>query len=207
MKERNFDVSLLFAGPVPLYEKHGWTALDAFEYVFTGLRAPVPAAGLVCRPVSWTQERFKVCGLHRDFIARHNFPAERNPAYWHSYVLGFKNRTCGLAGVFRGDDLLAYVAVDHDLKERSVWIKELCFAAEDALPAVAAYLVRRYAPAKVRITASGRGNPAVAFFRGIADATSEDRLKGFMARNINAAFDMASDRFAEKILHFPGDDF
>jgi predicted acetyltransferase len=84
MKKKGFDVSLLFAGPVPLYERHGWMTLKAYEYVFSGVSAPSVSPGLVCRPVSWPREHFKIFSLHKDFVKGHNFLTERNIAYWNN---------------------------------------------------------------------------------------------------------------------------
>jgi len=207
MKKKGFGVSLLFAGPVPLYEKHGWMSLDAFSWDFSGLKPPAVERGLSVRPVSWSSERLEVYNLHKGFIQRHNFPTDRNMAYWNNYVWEFKDRHCDLIGVFRSDELLAYAIVDHDWKESSTWLKELCCTTGDAIPAVVDHLMKKYGTRRIRFSGSGRDNPVVVFLKSVAGETAEEPQKGFMARNINSDFDMGSARFCGKLLHFSGDDF
>lgn len=206
MRREGFDVSLLFAGPVPLYERHGWTKVDAQVHVFVS-PASAGTADLTVRPVSWDHERFVVRELHAGFIPRVNWAVERNMAYWNGYVRGFKNRTCQIYGGFRGHRCVGYAMVDWDRKERLLWLKEFCWTEEGDIPAMLGGLVERFEPAKVKVSKTGAANPVLAALRSMSASVEVQQEKGFMVMDLRTGMDLAAEALVSGILYFPGDDF
>jgi len=207
MKKEGFDVSLLFAGPVPLYEKHGWSSLKVFSYVFSDFKEIKVDPLITVRPISWEKERFIVRQIHSEFIKQVNFATERNMVYWNSYVRMFKNKNCDLFGAFKKNLCVAYLFVDFDRKEKNLWLKELCWKDKEDLLSIIKGIIDIYKPEKIKLTGTGTANPVIDVLKEVSDNVYSDHQKGFMACNINANFDMKSDSFCDKILHFSGDDF
>ena len=207
MEEHNFDVSLLFAGPIPLYEKHGWSSMTTKSWDFGDISIPQEDSNLFFRPLSWQVDYANVYGLHSQMIQKVNLAMVRNPNYWNEYVWKFHGVHSEIFGVEKKGELLAYAIVEYDKKTQSLDIQEYGVSNDSVLPTLVAGLHKEFGFKEIYLASTGASTPLASYLPTISKTVNSNNEDGMMYRNINKKIDINDSVFHDNSLFFGTDSF
>jgi len=208
MKKNGVSYSLLFAGPVPLYEKYGWKELPINSYISEvnpQATANIKTDGFSVKKYS-LKYRYDVMAIHDKFIRAYNNCIVRNPVFWDTYFSQFKAKDFDIFVLIdKTKKCSAYVAVKKEKKSLSIYeYGAIDIKIKDYFNVLLKFLIKKYKPAEIYIP-YGNKNYIPAVILSKLFKTNVEKCTGFMVRNINQ--NIVWGKAVDKTLFFIGDSF
>jgi len=204
MKELNIDYSLLFAGPVQFYKKHGWKSLKVASHKFEKISIKPVAKGNII-PYS-LEYMYQVYDIHYNFIKNFNLTVIRNFLYWEFYLRRFKARPAKIYLLKTGSKIAAYIMVmKHQKAIRLFEYAALERNNENHFLKLMDYVLKKYKADIVYIPNACLSYIPVKALKKNSHTLSLDYHHGFMMHEINRKFNWKE--IEKKILFFDSDGF
>ncbi|GEM_PF-5962537 len=210
MEEKGYDLSLLFAGPIPLYEKKGWQSLDLPQYEISDLTFTTKKKSenrMFFRPVSWKLDDSAIFSLHDGFVKDFDFTIERNPIYWTEYLWQYKYISSEIFGVEMDGHLEAYAVVSMDKKTGQLNIHEYAVKNTDFLEFMLWSLQQKFSFKSITSSRNGKETLLMKFLLKNGKIMNKTENKGMMVRNIKSDLDFSRIGLNQRTLFFSGDHF
>ncbi len=208
MKKHNVDYSLLFAGPVGLYNKFGWQELPV---KFLKIKKKALYNFLTKSDSEYQVTEFKpeyryfIYSIHENFIKNYCNCIIRNPVYWEKYVFGFKASSCKIYLLIKNKTPVAYVIFKPD--NNILTLYEYCSIEplnESYFFYLLDFLLKNIKFNEFYIPYGNFNYIPYKLFSNLRDA-EKGKVTGFMVRDINSAINWENN--AESILFFLSDSF
>ncbi len=210
MKDNNFDISLLFAGPIPLYKKHGWISMQTKSYFFTDFKfsemKPVSKSRFL-RPICFNEDYSEIYYIHSETIKKINMGIIRNPNYWNNYVWRFTAKKAHIYGIEESGILLGYIIIDYNLKEKNIVVREYGILDDDVIPDMINLLYEKLKFSSVSLNSTGENTPLAKYLNSISEKIESSNEDGMMLRNISSSINITDKNFNDNSLFFGTDSF
>ncbi len=204
MRHLNIGYSVLFAGPIPLYEKHGWKSLKVYDYRFKDVNIKIKAS----KDVIPYNKKFKLdmFDIHDEFIKNYNMTVIRNFLYWKYYWWGFRAKNTETYLLKKKNNVTSYMTINTD--KDNIILYEYCsydVKNEDNFKKLMNYVLKKKKKKNVYITYGNENYVPVRVLKKNCKEYFSNHQKGFMVRNINKKYDW--NKIAENTLFFRGDSY
>jgi len=207
MKKNKVDYSLLFAGPVPLYEKYGWKELPVktlslnVEYIKTSKLKNKYVVKQYRK-----NNNYQLFNVHNFYIKNFNSCVIRNTLYWNTYHDKFKAKD---SKIFILEDnnknTVAYLSVNKDGDKLNIMeYGAYDINNEDFFNILLEFVLNKIRVKEVFISAGNRYYIPYKILKQKKESIIKERT-GFMVQNIKSNIDWKKS--LPKLLFFPHDNF
>ncbi|MBN1899523.1 MAG: GNAT family N-acetyltransferase [Spirochaetes bacterium] len=203
MKEMGYAFSLLFAGPVPLYQKIGFKLLDVKYYFFEGVLLDHKGPFTIL-PMK-EKYNYTLFDIHQEFIKHYNMTISRNFLYWQYYWKEFKARGCQTF-LLKEKNLVAYITIKEE--KDKIGICEYGSYRKnngDDFTKLLAFVLIKTKKNQIYINCGNDHYTPVKVLKRFCKNYSTNNQKGFMVRDINRKYNWKDIK--KKTLYFSGDRF
>lgn len=206
MKKSNVDYSLLFAGPVPLYEKYGWKEIPVKSFVADVKQKKLSVDSGTFKIKKYNNSlRYDLFYIHNQFIRNFNSCVVRNPLYWDSYFWQFKAKDTKIYLLQKNNKSVAYIVIKKEKRNLSIY--EYCSLDtknQKYFKTLLEYIIKKYKPEEILIPYGNKNYIPSVVLKNEFNAKSQN-VSGFMVRNINRQINWKKE--VPNVLFFLGDAF
>ncbi len=207
MSQHKYNVSLLFAGPIPLYEKYGWKSMKTKEWFFSDFNIKSTTDAVLLRPISWVEDYSLIYKIHDTMIRRYNLGIIRNPAYWINYVNNFTAKKSRFFCIEIDGEIKGYIIFKHNLKDNNILIQEYGVLDDKFIEPLILSLAKRIKFVSVSVNSSGENTGLIKYLKNISNNIESNYADGMMFRNINDDINTEDKDFHDNTLFFGTDSF
>ena len=209
MKKKGVSFSLLFAGPVPLYEKYGWKELPIKSYSFSLKENKINVKNNKRYKIIKYTEKFKysLFSIHENFIKNFDITILRNPVYWKEYVYNFKGKESETYLIYDKEKkkVVAYAILKKE--NQNIILYEYCSQNEEEFKFfdfLFNYIIKKFKPNEFYIPYGNKKYIPSLYLTTKFDVKGNIE-KGFMVRDINSHYNW--EKISKNALYFLSDAF
>lgn len=205
MQKLNVDYSLLFAGPVKLYEKFGWQELK-IKSCFTNI-GKIPKLKLKNLKIKKFSEKFRydLFYIHNEYIKNFNNCIIRNPVYWDTYFSKFKAAGTKIYFLEKDKKAVAYIVTKKDGKTLTIYEYSSLEPQDIQIAgALILYAIKKEKPESIYIPYVNEYYSPFLFVKQNFNCET-NICSGFMVRNVKNSINWSKS--IDRVLFFLSDAF